>query len=144
MYPARVVTGGFVLVGDDEELDGEGGATLIEYREDGSVLYQVGGIDGSVCISQWARSSPVAASSGWLQRIWCSTVAGIIRVPGWVMDEPMHSVTTVNHNAVVAAHLMANNTGHQVGEVRQHTHTITTGNQHAAVTSHLVKLRGTC
>ena len=60
------------------------------------------------------------------------------------MDEPMHSVTTVDHHAVVAAHLMVNNTGHPGGEVVKPTHTITTGNHHAAVTSHLVKLRGTC
>lgn len=60
------------------------------------------------------------------------------------MDEPMHSVTTVDHHAVVAAHLMVNNTGHPGGELGQPTHTITTGNHHAAVTSHLVKLRGTC
>ncbi|KZP69614.1 DNA cytosine methyltransferase [Enterobacter hormaechei] len=60
------------------------------------------------------------------------------------MDEPMHSVTTVDHHAVVAAHLMVNNTGHPGGEVGNPTHTITTGNHHAAVTSHLVKLRGTC
>ncbi len=63
---------------------------------------------------------------------------------GVSMDEPMHSVTTVDHHAVVAAHLMVNNTGHPGGEVGQPTHTITTGNHHAAVTSHLVKLRGTC
>ncbi|HDR2380109.1 TPA: DNA cytosine methyltransferase [Enterobacter kobei] len=60
------------------------------------------------------------------------------------MDEPMHSVTTVDHHAVVAAHLMVNNTGHPGGEVGQPAHTITTGNHHAAITSHLVKLRGTC
>lgn len=60
------------------------------------------------------------------------------------MDEPMHSVTTVDHHAVVAAHLMVNNTGHPGGELGQPTHTITTGNHHATVTSHLVKLRGTC
>ena len=60
------------------------------------------------------------------------------------MDEPMHSVTTVDHHAVVAAHLMVNNTGHPGGELGLPTHTITTGNHHAAVTSHLVKLRGTC
>jgi len=63
---------------------------------------------------------------------------------GGGMDEPMHSVTTVDHHAVVAAHLMVNTTGHPGGEVGQPTHTITTGNHHAAVTSHLVKLRGTC
>lgn len=60
------------------------------------------------------------------------------------LDEPAHSVTTVDHHAVVAAHLMVNNSGHPGGVVDQPTHTITTGNHHAAVTSHLVKLRGTC
>lgn len=64
--------------------------------------------------------------------------------PGVGLDEPAHSVTTVDHHAVVAAHLMVNNTGHPGGVVDQPTHTITTGNHHAAVTSHLVKLRGTC
>lgn len=63
---------------------------------------------------------------------------------GGGMDEPMHSVTTVDHHAVVAAHLMVNNTGHPGGEVGKPTHTITTGNHRATVTSHLVKLRGTC
>ncbi|TKK20228.1 DNA cytosine methyltransferase [Enterobacter cancerogenus] len=64
--------------------------------------------------------------------------------PGVGLDEPAHSVTTVDHHAVVAAHLMVNNTGYPGGEVDMPTHTITTGNHHAAVTSHLVKLRGTC
>lgn len=64
--------------------------------------------------------------------------------PGVGMDEPMHSVTTVDHHAVVAAHLMVNNTGHPGGEVNKPVHTVTTGNHHAAITSHLVKLRGTC
>ncbi|EKY3879200.1 hypothetical protein RCI34_000875 [Enterobacter hormaechei] len=51
MYPARVVTGGFVLVGDDDELDGEGwSAAPMEYRESGSVLCQVGGVDGEVLL----------------------------------------------------------------------------------------------
>lgn len=63
---------------------------------------------------------------------------------GVSINEPMHSVTTIDHHAVVAAHLMVNNTVHLGGEVGQPTHTITTGNHHAAVTSHLVKLRGTC
>ncbi|MFB4531083.1 DNA cytosine methyltransferase [Enterobacter hormaechei subsp. xiangfangensis] len=64
--------------------------------------------------------------------------------PGVGLDKPAHSVTTVDHHAVVAAHLMVNNTGHPGGEVDMPTHTITTGNHHAAVTSHLIKLRGTC
>ncbi|MFV9045164.1 DNA cytosine methyltransferase [Klebsiella oxytoca] len=60
------------------------------------------------------------------------------------LDEPTHSVTTVDHHAVVAAHLMVNNTGHPGGSVESPSHTVTTGNHHAVVASHLVKLRGTC
>lgn len=60
------------------------------------------------------------------------------------LDEPAHSVTTVDHHAVVAAHLMVNNTGHPGGSMESPAHTVTTGNHHAVVASHLVKLRGTC
>lgn len=63
---------------------------------------------------------------------------------GVALDEPVHTVTTTDHHAVVAAHLMVNNTGHPSGPADQPAHTVTTGNHHAAVTSHLVKLRGTC
>lgn len=64
--------------------------------------------------------------------------------PGVGLDEPAHSVTTVDHHAVVAAHLMVNNTGHPGGSMESPAHTVTTGNHHAFVASHLVKLRGTC
>ncbi|MFW3906707.1 DNA cytosine methyltransferase [Klebsiella pneumoniae] len=64
--------------------------------------------------------------------------------PGVGLDEPTHAVTTVDHHAVVAAHLMVNNTGHPGGTVESPAHTVTTGNHHAVVASHLVKLRGTC
>ncbi|HBQ5956562.1 TPA: DNA cytosine methyltransferase [Klebsiella pneumoniae subsp. pneumoniae] len=64
--------------------------------------------------------------------------------PGVGLDEPAHSVTTVDHHAVVAAHLMVNNTGHPGGSLESPAHTVTTGNHHAVVASHLVKLRGTC
>jgi DNA (cytosine-5)-methyltransferase 1 len=64
--------------------------------------------------------------------------------PGVGLDEPTHAVTTVDHHAVVAAHLMVNNTGHPGGSVGSPAHTVTTGNHHAVVASHLVKLRGTC
>ncbi|EPS5425669.1 TPA: DNA cytosine methyltransferase [Klebsiella michiganensis] len=63
--------------------------------------------------------------------------------PGVGLDEPAHSVTTVDHHAVVAAHLMVNNTGHPGGSMESPAHTVTTGNHHAFVASHLVKLRGT-
>ncbi|HEM6885269.1 TPA: hypothetical protein U2I10_004620 [Citrobacter amalonaticus] len=56
MYPASVVAGGFVQVGDDEEPNGEGwSAAPIEYREDGSIIYQVGGIDGEVLFEEVAQ-----------------------------------------------------------------------------------------
>ncbi|KHM13197.1 DNA cytosine methyltransferase [Klebsiella aerogenes] len=64
--------------------------------------------------------------------------------PGVGLDKPTHAVTTVDHHAVVAAHLMVNNTGHPGGSVESPSHTVTTGNHHAVVASHLVKLRGTC
>jgi len=63
---------------------------------------------------------------------------------GVALDEPVHTVTTTDHHAVVAAHLMVNNTGHPGGAADQPAHTVTTGNHHAQVTSHLVMLRGTC
>lgn len=56
MYPASVVAGGFVQVGDDEEPNGEGwSAEPMEYREDGSILYQVGGIEGEVLFEEAAQ-----------------------------------------------------------------------------------------
>ena len=60
------------------------------------------------------------------------------------LDEPVHSVTMVDHHALLTAQLMVNNTGHPGGEADKPVHTITTGNHHGLVTSHLVKLRGTC
>ncbi len=49
MYPARLVAGGFVQVGDDDDPNGEGwSAMLIEYRDDGSIVYELGGIEGEV------------------------------------------------------------------------------------------------
>lgn len=53
MYPARVVAGGFVQVGDDDDPKGEGwSAAPMEYREDGSIVYQVGGIEGDVLFEE--------------------------------------------------------------------------------------------
>lgn len=87
-----------------------------------------------------AGGNKFATVSAFLAKHYGGNYAG----PGVGLNEPAHSVTTVDHHAVVAAHLMVNNTGHPGGVVDQPTHTITTGNHHAAVTSHLVKLRGTC
>ncbi|HGL6322642.1 TPA: hypothetical protein ACKF4R_002899 [Citrobacter amalonaticus] len=56
MYPASVVAGGFVQVGDDEEPNGDGwSAEPIQYREDGSILYQAGGIEGEVLFEESAQ-----------------------------------------------------------------------------------------
>lgn len=87
-----------------------------------------------------AGGNKFATVSAFLAKHYGGNYAG----PGVGLDEPAHSVTTVDQHAVVATHLMVNNTGHPGGVVDQPTHTITTGNHHAAVTSHLVKLRGTC
>lgn len=62
--------------------------------------------------------------------------------PGVGMDEPVHSVTTVDHHAVVAAHLLVNNTGHPGGAADAPAHTITTGNHHALVTAQIVGCGG--
>ncbi|ELB6938087.1 hypothetical protein RH544_004914, partial [Salmonella enterica] len=53
VYPAHVVTGGFIQVGDDDDPNGEEwSAAPVEYREDGSILYQVGGLDGEVIFEE--------------------------------------------------------------------------------------------
>lgn len=53
MYPAREVAGGFVQVGDDDDPSGEGwSAARVEYRDDGSIVYQVGGIEGEVLFEE--------------------------------------------------------------------------------------------
>lgn len=53
MYPATNSQSGFILVGDDDEPHSEGwSATLIEYRDDGSIIYQLGGIDGEVLFEE--------------------------------------------------------------------------------------------
>lgn len=74
--------------------------------------------------------------------------------PGTGLDDPLSTVTTVDHNALVTAHITkfrGNSKGHAIDEP---LHTITSGAgaarparaAHALglVTSHLVKLRGTC
>ncbi|EKB6674098.1 hypothetical protein PF831_004892 [Salmonella enterica] len=56
VYPAYVVTGGFIQVGDDDDPNGEEwSATPVEYREDGSILYQVGGLEGEVLFERFAQ-----------------------------------------------------------------------------------------
>lgn len=53
MYSARVVASGFVQVGDDDDPKGEGGsAAPMEYRDDGSIVYALGGIEGEVLFEE--------------------------------------------------------------------------------------------
>ncbi|MER1978537.1 hypothetical protein [Pseudocitrobacter faecalis] len=53
MYAAQVVAGGFVQVGDDDEPNGNSwSAAPSEYREDGAIIYQVGGLDGDVLFEE--------------------------------------------------------------------------------------------
>ncbi|BDH46422.1 DNA methyltransferase [Salmonella enterica subsp. enterica serovar Choleraesuis] len=87
-----------------------------------------------------AGGNKFAAVSAFLAKHFGGNYTG----PGVPLEEPVHTVTTTDHHAVVAASLMVNNTGHPGGPVEYPVHTVTTGNHHAVVASHLVKLRGTC
>ncbi|MEG8764900.1 hypothetical protein [Klebsiella quasipneumoniae] len=52
-YEAVASAGGFILVGDDEDPAGEGwNAMPIEYRDDGSIVYELGGIEGEVLFEE--------------------------------------------------------------------------------------------
>jgi len=62
---------------------------------------------------------------------------------GVALDEPIHTVTTTDHHALVTAQLLVNNTGHPGGAADQPLHTVTTGNHHALITSSIIKMRGT-
>lgn len=67
--------------------------------------------------------------------------------PGVGLDEPAHSVTTVDHHALVTAQIVG--VGGRAGQSRprdvsEPLQTITTKADAAMVTSHLIKLRGTC
>lgn len=58
--------------------------------------------------------------------------------------EPARTVTAQGgHQALVAANLMVNTTGHSGGDVRDPVPTITTGNHHAEVRAFLIKYYGT-
>ncbi|WP_312330283.1 DNA cytosine methyltransferase [Atlantibacter hermannii] len=104
------------------------GASIGHYADEPSATITAGG---------GGKSQLVAASL-------VKHFGGNYQGAGIALDEPVHTVTTTDHHAVVAAHLMVNNTGHLGGTADQPVHTVTTGNHHAAITSHLVMLRGTC
>lgn len=55
VYPASMAPGGFILVGDDDDPNSDGwSAAPMEYRDDGSIVYQIGGIDGEVLFEERA------------------------------------------------------------------------------------------
>ncbi|WP_115073966.1 DNA cytosine methyltransferase [Kluyvera ascorbata] len=67
--------------------------------------------------------------------------------PGVSLDEPAHSVTTVDHHALISAQVVG--VGGRAGQSRprdvsEPIQTLTTKADSAMVTSHLIKLRGTC
>ncbi|WP_233981707.1 DNA cytosine methyltransferase [Pectobacterium versatile] len=68
---------------------------------------------------------------------------------GVAMDEPAHTVTTVDHHAVVAANLLTIGYGERSGQqprvqdIEKPLGTVVAAKKHAVVTSHLVKMRGT-
>ncbi|GIP25525.1 DNA methyltransferase [Paenibacillus sp. J23TS9] len=66
--------------------------------------------------------------------------------PGTDLDYPLSTVTTVDHNALVTAHI-ARHFGESVGSAADDpigTVTAGGGGKSSLVTSHLIKLRGTC
>lgn len=66
--------------------------------------------------------------------------------PGWPLDKPISTLTTVDHHAVVMAHIQRDfggSIGHAAGEPLATT-TAGGGGKSALVASSLIKLRGTC
>ncbi|OZI61588.1 DNA cytosine methyltransferase [Bordetella genomosp. 11] len=61
---------------------------------------------------------------------------------GAPLDGPMHTATTVDHHAVVAASLMTNTTGHSGAAASSPVPTLTTGGHHAVVAAQLVGCGG--
>ncbi|MDV0623705.1 hypothetical protein RZO95_17285 [Klebsiella variicola subsp. variicola] len=52
-YEAVESAGGFILVGDDEDPAGDGWSAMpIEYRDDGSIVYALGGIEGEMLFEE--------------------------------------------------------------------------------------------
>lgn len=66
--------------------------------------------------------------------------------PGWPLDKPISTLTTVDHHAVVMAHIQrdyGNSIGHAAAEPLG-TITAGGGGKAALIASSLIKLRGTC
>lgn len=58
------------------------------------------------------------------------------------LESPVHTVTATDHNALVAAHLMVNTSGHSGGAADSPMPTVTTGNHIAEVRAFLIKYYG--
>lgn len=67
--------------------------------------------------------------------------------PGGSAGDPIHTITTGGHHAVVAANLIKHYGGNYTGAglgMDEPMHTVTQVDHHSLCTSHLVQLRGTC
>lgn len=58
---------------------------------------------------------------------------------GSCMEEPLHTITAVDHNALVTPYLMRNNTGAPGSDAREPMLTITTGGHHGVVSPLLIQ-----
>lgn len=58
---------------------------------------------------------------------------------GSCIEEPLHTITAVDHNALVAPYLLRNNAGAPGGEIRNPMLTITTGGHHGLVSPFLIQ-----
>lgn len=90
-----------------------------------------------------AGGNKFAVTSAFLAKHYGGNYTG----PGVGLDEPAHSVTTVDHHALVTAQIVG--VGGRAGQSRprdvsEPLQTMTTKADAAMVTSHLIKLRGTC
>ena len=90
-----------------------------------------------------AGGNKFAVTSAFLAKHYGGNYTG----PGVGLDEPAHSVTTVDHHALVTAQIVS--VGGRAGQSRlrdvsEPLQTMTTKADAAMVTSHLIKLRGTC
>ncbi|HDZ1360077.1 TPA: DNA cytosine methyltransferase [Klebsiella pneumoniae] len=90
-----------------------------------------------------AGGNKFAVTSAFLAKHYGGNYTG----PGVGLDEPAHSVTPVDHHALVTAQIVG--VGGRAGQSRprdvsEPLQTMTTKADAAMVTSHLIKLRGTC
>lgn len=93
-----------------------------------------------------ARPAGAAHAMGMVTAFLAKHYGGNYTGPGSGMEEPVSTITTTDHNALVTAHI-ARHFGESVGSSAEEpigTVTAGGGGKSSLVTSHLVKLRGTC